>query len=126
MQEKATSVDAYIAGFPPPVRGLLDSMRATIRKAAPEAGEKISYGVPTFTLHGNLVHFAGYARHIGFYPGPSAIAAFESELTRYKRAKGTVQFPLSEPLPLETISRMVAFLVERQMRKAESKKTKSP
>ena len=86
-------------------------MRSTIRKAAPEATERIAYGVPTFHMNGNLVHFAGFANHVGFYPAPSAIAAFRAPLAKYKTAKGSVQFPHDEPLPLALVARMVKFRV---------------
>jgi uncharacterized protein YdhG (YjbR/CyaY superfamily)/GNAT superfamily N-acetyltransferase len=104
-----TTIDEYIQGFPPNVRALLSELRSTIRRAAPEAVEKISYGIPTFDLNGNLVHFAAFERHIGFYPGPSGIAAFQTELRKYKSAKGSVQFPLDEPLPLELVAAIVKF-----------------
>ena len=107
----AADVDAYIAGFPPAVRKRLRDMRSTIRKAAPEATERIAYGVPTFHMNGNLVHFAGFANHVGFYPAPSAIAAFRAPLAKYKTAKGSVQFPHDEPLPLALVARMVKFRV---------------
>ena len=106
------AVDRYIEAQPENVRPLLAALRQAIRKAAPEATEKISYGVPTFDYFGNLVHFAAFKRHIGFYPAPSAIEAFRSELARYKHAKGSVQFPLTEPLPLDLVTRIVQFRVE--------------
>ncbi len=109
----AAAVDAFIAGYPPAVRRLLEEMRALIRENAPGAAEKIAYGIPTFTLNGNLVHFSGYERHIGFYPGAEGIAAFEPELAGYKRAKGSVQFPIDRPLPRDLIARIVRFRVER-------------
>jgi uncharacterized protein YdhG (YjbR/CyaY superfamily) len=112
------SVDAYIAAFPEEIQVKLRALREAIRAAAPEAEERISYQMPTYTLHGNLVHFAAYAHHIGFYPTPSGIAAFQQELARYKGAKGSVQFPLDAPLPLELISRMVAFRVAENAAKA--------
>jgi len=108
---RASMIDDYIAGFPADVQAKLQALRATIRQAAPEATETISYRIPTFTLNGNLVHFAAYARHIGFYPTSSAMAAFEPELTAYKRARGSVQFPLDRPLPLDLVRRMVDFRV---------------
>ncbi len=116
MEEKTThsrltaaSIDEYIAEFPPSVQTALQEVRATIRTAAPEAVETISYTIPTFDLHGrHLVHFAGYTRHIGFYPGATTVGeAFASELGPYKRGKGSVQFPIDEPLPLDLIRRMV-------------------
>lgn len=119
-----TSVDEYIAGFPASTQALLQQLRATIQTAAPEATEKISYQMPTFVLKGNLVHFAAYEHHIGFYPTPSAITAFAAELSRYKRAKGSVQFPIDEPLPLDLVSRMVAFRVQENLEKAAIKARK--
>lgn len=107
----ATSIDAYIAGFPPATRRVLEELRALIRASAPDATEKMSYAIPTFDLNGNLVHFAGYAGHIGFYPGPSGIKAFRDELGPYKSAKGSVQFPLGQPLPTDLIRRIVEFRV---------------
>ena len=107
----AATIDAYIARFPPATRELLQAMRAIIRSAAPDATETISYAIPTFDLDGHLVHFAGYARHVGFYPGASGIEAFKAELGRYKSAKGSVQFPLDEPLPEDLIRRIVEFRV---------------
>jgi uncharacterized protein YdhG (YjbR/CyaY superfamily) len=119
MKRKApTTIDEYIAGFPDHVRVLLNAIRSTISKAAPRATEKISYQIPTFTLNGNLVHFAAYRRHIGFYPGASGIKAFSSELSAYAGAKGSVQFPLGEPLALRLISRIVRFRVAENLRKS--------
>lgn len=116
-QTEPNDIDDYIAGSPEAVRGVLESVRATIRKAAPEATEAIKYGIPTFVLGENLVHFAAAKKHIGFYPTPSAIAAFREELSAYKGAKGSVQFPLASPMPLELIERMVRFRVEEVRRK---------
>ena len=107
-----TTIDEYIAGFPEDTQAVLEEIRALIRKAAPEATETISYSMPTYDLKGHLVHFAGYARHIGFYPTPSAIVEFEDELAPYKHAKGSVQFPLGKPLPRDLITRMVKFRVQ--------------
>lgn len=116
-RSQATSIDEYIAEFPPETQTVLAEMRALIRATAPEATETISYAIPTFDLNGkHLVHFAGYAHHVGFYPGASGIAAFTGELAPYKRAKGSVQFPLGSPLPTELIRRMVAFRVEENAR----------
>jgi uncharacterized protein YdhG (YjbR/CyaY superfamily) len=107
-------VDDYISGFPKQAQALLKKMRATIRKAAPAAGETISYNMPAFVLDGKrLVWFAGFKSHIGFYPGSAAIAAFENELSAYKTAKGSVQFPLSQPLPVDLVSRIVKFRLEK-------------
>jgi uncharacterized protein YdhG (YjbR/CyaY superfamily) len=106
------TIDDYISGSPAAVRGTLERVRATIRKAAPEATEAIKYGIPTFVLGENLVHFAGFTKHIGFYPTPSAMAAFRDQLSAYKSAKGSVQFPLASPMPLKLIEQMVRFRVE--------------
>jgi len=106
-----TTVGEYITAFPPAVRRRLSAMRATIRRHAPKAEERISYRIPTYFLDGNLVHFAAFARHIGLYPGPSGIAAFKDALARYKSAKGSVQFPHDEPLPLALIADIVKFRV---------------
>ena len=105
-------IDGYIRAFPAPVQAKLRELRSIVAGAAPRATEKISYGMPTFYLNGNLVHFAAHARHIGFYPTPSAIEAFVKELARYQSSKGAVQFPLDEPLPAGLIRRMVAFRVK--------------
>ena len=110
-------VDQYISGFPDAVQELLEKMRAAIHKAAPEAEETIGYGIPTFKLNGNLVHFAGHKNHIGFYPAPSAIKAFEKELSRYEGAKGSVQFPLDKPLPLTLVTKIVKFRVKENLDK---------
>ncbi len=108
----ATSIDEYIAEFPPETQTVLEEMRALIKATAPEATETISYAIPTFDLMGkHLVHFAGYEGHVGFYPSPSGIAAFQEELKPYKSAKGSVQFPLGRPLPTELIRRIVEFRV---------------
>jgi uncharacterized protein YdhG (YjbR/CyaY superfamily) len=106
----ATSIDDYIAGFPPATRKALEQVRALIRVVAPDATEKISYAIPTFDLNGrHLVHFAGYAKHIGFYPIPSGIEAFREELAAYKQGRGSVQFPLDKPMPLDLIRRIVEY-----------------
>jgi uncharacterized protein YdhG (YjbR/CyaY superfamily) len=115
------SIDEYIAGFPQDIRKTLETIRETIRSAAPDAEEKISYQMPTFTLKGNLVHFAVYKTHIGFYPTPSGIEQFRQELSAYDCAKGTVRFPLIKPIPLELISRIVQFRVMENMVKAAAK-----
>jgi uncharacterized protein YdhG (YjbR/CyaY superfamily) len=104
-------VDLYIQAFPEPVREKLEAMRRIIREEVPQAREKISYRMPTYELFGNLVHFAGYARHIGFYPTPSAIEAFKAELASYKNSKGAVQFPIDKALPENLIRKMVRFRV---------------
>ncbi len=107
--------DEYMERFPAEVQRLLSQMRRTIRKAAPQATEKISYGIPAFTLNGMLVWFAAFKKHIGFYPGAGAIATFKKELSGYKSAKGSVQFPLDRPLPLALVSRIVKFRVKQNL-----------
>ncbi|MDD7795499.1 iron chaperone [Clostridium sp. 'White wine YQ'] len=127
MAEKGISIDPiseYILKFPAEVQDILNTLRKVIREAAPEAKEKISYQMPTFVLNGNLVHFAAYKNHIGFYPTPSGISAFKEELAEYKGAKGSVQFPIEKPLPYELISRIVKFRVDENIKKSENKSTK--
>ena len=119
------TIDEYIRQFPDPVQGKLQILRYLIREVAPEAEEKISYQMPTFYLYGNLVHFAAYARHIGFYPTPSGIAQFKDQLSGYKHAKGSVQFPLDEPLPLELIEKIVRFRVEENRDKLRTSRARS-
>ncbi len=106
------TIDEYIGTFPKNVQDILQKLRQTIRKAAPEAEEAISYQIPTFKLNGNLVHFAAFKNHIGFYPTSSGIRAFKKELSQYKGAKGSVQFPIDQPLPLSLISEIVKFRVK--------------
>ena len=113
------TVDEYIAGFPEDVQRVLEDVRRAIRQAAPDAEERISYQMPTFTLKGNLVHFAAWKNHIDFYPTPSGMAQFEQELSGYHRAKGSVQFPLDEPIPLDLIQRIVRFRVSENLEKAQ-------
>ncbi|THF72613.1 iron chaperone [Cohnella fermenti] len=115
------TVDEYIACFPTDIQELLLGVRATIREAAPEAAEKISYQMPTFDLHGNLVHFAAFKNHIGFYPGASGVAAFQQELSAYKGAKGSVQFPIGRPIPHELIARIVRYRVAENKERAAAK-----
>ncbi len=115
------SIDEYIATFPEDIQKILQELRATIKACAPEAQEKISYQMPTFALHGNLVHFAAWKKHIGFYPTPSGTQAFKEELSIYESAKGSIQFPIDKPLPLELISRMVKFRVAENLQKAAKK-----
>jgi uncharacterized protein YdhG (YjbR/CyaY superfamily) len=114
-----TTIDQYIRGFPKEVQALLSGLRLAIRKAAPQAIEKISYQIPTFYFHGNLVHFGAFKNHISFFPTSSGIAAFQKELARYKTAKGTVQFPIDKPLPLDLIKRIVKFRVKENSQKKE-------
>jgi len=119
---KYNNIDDYIAGFPVETQKLLEQVRSTIKKAAPEAGETINYGIPTFTLLGNLVHFAAFTNHIGFYPTPSGIETFKKELSVYDGAKGSVKFPIDKPMPLDLISKIVKFRVEEKLaQKSKSK-----
>jgi uncharacterized protein YdhG (YjbR/CyaY superfamily) len=117
--QKLKTINSYIENFPSEVQVLLEKMRATISKAAPDAEETIGYGIPTFKLNGNLVHFAGYKNHIGFYPAPSAIKAFQKELSVYEGAKGSVQFPLNKALPLALVAKIVKFRVKENLAKTK-------
>lgn len=116
-----TTIDEYILNFPPEVQEILRNFRRVIKEAAPEAEERMSWQMPTFYLHGNLVHFAAHKNHIGFYPAPSGIENFKDELSEYKGAKGSVQFPLKKPMPYELISRIVKFRAAENIKEAESK-----
>lgn len=119
---KFDAIDSYIASFPKETQNILEQLRTTIRKAAPEAEETINYGIPTFTLKGNLVHFAAFKNHIGFYPTPTAIEAFKKDLSAYDGAKGSVKFPLDKPIPFDLISRIVKFrIIENQKKTAKHK-----
>ncbi len=120
-----SSIDAYIATCPQDVQLILQTLRATIRAAAPDAVEKISYQMPTFAQQGNLVHFAAHKNHIGFYPTSSGIEAFQAELSAYTSSKGAVQFPINQPLPTELITRIVRFRVAENLARAEMKSRKS-
>jgi uncharacterized protein YdhG (YjbR/CyaY superfamily) len=122
--EVPQTIDEYIAGFPQDVQEILQKIRMTIREAAPEAKETISYQMPTFKFYGNLVHFAAFQHHIGFYPIPTGIDAFKNELSQYKGGKGSVQFPLDKPIPYDLISRIVKFRVKENLEKAEAKAKK--
>jgi uncharacterized protein YdhG (YjbR/CyaY superfamily) len=108
------TVEQYITGFPPDVQEILQKIRIIIKEEAPSATERIAYGMPTYTMEKNLIHFAGYARHIGLYPTPTGIDAFRDELAAYKNAKGSVQFPLSEPIPYDLIRRIARYRVAEQ------------
>lgn len=107
--------------IPRHIQEMLEALRKTIRKAAPEAEETIKYRMPTFTLKGNLVHFAAFKNHIGFYPAPTGIASFREELSVYKKAKGSVQFPLDRPLPLDLVTKIVGYRVKENNRRALQK-----
>ena len=111
------TIDEYISRFPEDVAQILSEIRALIREAAPGAVEKISYQMPTFYLNGNLVHFGAFDKHIGFYPTPGGIEAFKEEISRYKWAKGSVQFPLDEPMPYDLIRRIVEFRLAEATKK---------
>ena len=118
MKTRVETIDEYFRDFPGNVQRILESVRQTIRKAAPDAEETISYQIPTFKLDGkNLVHFAAFKNHIGFYPIPSAIEALQTELSVYKQGKGSVQFPIVEQVPLDLVRRIVEFRVKEIMNK---------
>lgn len=119
---KFKTMDEYIVQFPVEVQDILQKIRFTIKEAAPNAKETISYQMPTFNLYGNLVHFAAHKNHIGFYPTPSGIEVFQNELSTYKSSKGAVQFPLDKPIPYDLIKDIVMFRVTENMTKADSKK----
>lgn len=121
---KPKNIDEYIAGFPVETQKLLEQIRATIKKAAPEAKETISYAIPTFKLNGNLVHFAAFKNHIGFYPAPSGNEAFKKELSIYKGGKGTVQFPIDKKIPLNLITKIVKFRVKENLERIKTKAKK--
>ncbi len=117
MQQYANT-DEYLSSFSGETRKKLDTLRKTIRDIVPpETKEKISYGIPTFTYRGNLVHFAGYKTHIGFYPGAAPVETFKEYLGSYKTSKGTIQFPLDNPLPLDLIRNIVNVCIERNLQK---------
>jgi uncharacterized protein YdhG (YjbR/CyaY superfamily) len=122
---KATTIDEYIAQYPSEVQARLEKIRATIRKAAPQARERISYAIPTFSQCGNIVHFAAYEHHIGFYPGASAIKHFAKDLAAYASAKGSVQFPLDRPVPLGLIGKIARFRVKENVAKYAAADTKT-
>lgn len=116
-----SSIDEYIASFPLDVQKKLESIREVIREVAPQSEEKISYQMPTFYLNGNLVHFAAFKNHIGFYPAPSGIEAFKDDLAKYEGSKGAIRFPKDQPLPYDLIRRIVAYRVSENMKKAQEK-----
>ena len=119
------TIDEYISAFPKDIQEILEKIRATIRKAAPNAEETINYQIPTFTLHGNLVHFAAFKTHIGFYPTPTGIEKFKKELSVYEGAKGSVKFPLDQPIPYSLVGKIVTFRVKENLERAAAKgKTK--
>lgn len=117
-----TTIDEYIAGFPPDIQAILEKVRTTIAKAAPGATEAIKYRLPTFVLHGNLVHFGAFTHHLGFYALPSGTAKFRKELSAYESGKGSVQFPYDQPIPYRLITQIVKFRVQEDTAKAAAKK----
>ena len=121
MRTAPNNIDDYIAGFPEDVQAILQKVRATIRKAAPDAEEKISYQIPTFALKGNLVHFGAFKKHISFFPASSGIQKFKKELAVYEGSKGTVRFPLDEPIPFALISKITKFRVKENLARAKAK-----
>jgi uncharacterized protein YdhG (YjbR/CyaY superfamily) len=121
-ETKTETIDQYIALYPVKTQELLIAVRKTIQKTAPLATEKIGYGMPTFVFHGNLVHFAAYKNHIGFYPTPSGIVAFQDKLIKYVTSKGAIQFPIDAPLPLDLIAEITQFRVNEVLEKLASKK----
>lgn len=123
--KKLNEIDEYIKGFPVKTQKHLKQMRSTIKKAAPLAEEHFSYRMPAYKYLGVLVYFAGYNHHIGFYPGTKVISAFQKEITKYKNAKGSVQFPLDQPLPTTLITKMTKFRAKENLAKSEAKKIKS-
>lgn len=114
-KSSAKDVDAFIAKYPKDVQEILNRVRETIRAAAPGAEEGINYGIPTFFLNGNLVHFSAFKAHIGFYPTPSGIEKFKKELSKYEGAKGSVKFPLDQPIPYALIAKIVQFRVKENL-----------
>ena len=120
------NIDEYIALYPPNVQKILQKLRLIIREEAPEAKETISYQIPTFTLNGNLVHFAAFKNHIGFYPAPSGLAEFNDELSVYKSGKGSIQFPIDKKLPLDLIIKIVKFRVNENLGRVRTKGRKKP
>lgn len=124
-QTTPQTIDDYIAGFPPDVQEILEKIRMTIRQAAPAASETIKYQMPTFTLNGNLVHFAAFKKHIGFYPTPTGTEKFQEELSSYKSGKGSIRFPLDKPIPYDLITDIVRFRVQESLAKAAVKRTAS-
>jgi uncharacterized protein YdhG (YjbR/CyaY superfamily) len=123
-QTAPQTIDEYIASFPEPVQEILQKIRCMVQNSAPEATEGIKYQLPTFLLHGNLVHFGAFKKHIGFYPTPSATEKFKQELSAYQGAKGSVQFPLDQPIPYDLIEQIVKFRVQETLAKVAAKTKK--
>jgi len=124
MNLEINNIDEYIEVQPDEIRLILRKVRSVIQDSAPEATEKISYGMPTFFLHGNLVHFAANKHHLGFYPAPSGLLAFPQEIAKYKSSKGAVQFPYNQPIPYDLIAEIVKFRVMENLEKAALKDSK--
>lgn len=122
--EKFTTIDEYIAAFPADVQEILQKVREVVKTAVPQATEAISYGLPTFKLAGNLVHFGAFKNHLGFYPVPSGLAQFKEKLAPYKSGKGSAQFPYNQPIPYELISQITQFRAAENLEKAAAKKKK--
>ncbi|MBL8814515.1 MAG: DUF1801 domain-containing protein [Planctomyces sp.] len=120
IETSPTTIDSYIAGFPEDIQRILTKLRGVIKKAAPDAEEAIKYQIPTFVLNGNLVHFAAFQKHIGFYPTPSGIEQFKDELSVYKSAKGSIQFPLDSAIPYSLITKIVKFRLKENLAKRVS------
>jgi uncharacterized protein YdhG (YjbR/CyaY superfamily) len=120
LRDQLATIDEYIASFPPDVQEKLQGIRAVIRRAAPDAEEAIRYGIPTFRLNGNLVHFAAFRNHISFFPTSSGVEAFRKELSSYSLSKGTIQFPLDKPVPYDLVERIVRFRVEETRKKKKA------
>lgn len=125
MRNVPADIDEYIAGFPSDVQKILQRIRKTIQKAAPGAEEAISYAIPTFKLNGNLVHFAGYKNHVSLYPAPRGAAEFKKELAQYEGGKGTVQFPLGQPVPYDLVTRIVKYRIKQNDEKKKVKRVGS-
>jgi uncharacterized protein YdhG (YjbR/CyaY superfamily) len=121
MAEKVKSIDAYIAGFDLEIQKTLNELRDFIKAEVPEAVEKIAYGMPTFSLNGNLVHFAAFKNHYGFFPAPSGIDAFEAELSPYRRGKGTLRFPFNTPIPWELLRKVIRYRAAENIKKSNDK-----
>ncbi|WP_259015190.1 iron chaperone [Emticicia fluvialis] len=128
INQEAKNIDEFISWFPPEVQKILQNIRNLVHELAPEATEAIKYAMPTFVLNGNLVHFAAFKNHIGFYPAPTGTAAFKEDLAPYKTGKGSIQFQLNEPIPYDLIRKIVLFRVEENRKKAKpaKKKTSAP
>jgi uncharacterized protein YdhG (YjbR/CyaY superfamily) len=124
-ENEITTIDEYILSCPPELHDILKTLSKVIKEAAPDAEEKLSYQMPAFALHGNLVYFAAHKNHIGFYPTPSGIEAFKDELSEYKSSKGAVQFPIKKPLPYELISKIATFRAAENIKTAEEKNIKT-